>query len=119
VGKLSQSLAKAADEAERLNQALSSLPVGGEFSGPGGSGGGGGGPAVVFNTTVVSPQSAGRTIRTGEGSGSGGRDIVSRAFAYRGLSSAGASRAFIAQIVREFERMLAKGALTNRTVGGG
>lgn len=118
MGKLTNSLAKAANEAERLNRALNSLPQGDATSAPGGGGGGGSAPNVVFNTTVVSPQPAGRTIRTGDGSGSGGRDVVSRAFAYYGLSSAGQSRAFIAQIVREFERMLAKGALSVRTGGG-
>lgn len=118
MGKLTNSLAKAANEAERLNRALSSLPQGDATSAPGGGGGGGSAPNVVFNTTVVSPQPTGRTIRTGDGSGSGGRDVVSRAFAYYGLSSAGQSRAFIAQIVREFERMLAKGALSVRTGGG-
>lgn len=118
MGKLSQSLAKAANDAERLNRALNSLPQGDATSAPGGGGGGGSAPNVVFNTTVVSPQGAGRTIRTGDGSGSGGRDIASRAFAYYGISQAGASRAFIAQIVGEFERMLAKGSLYIRAGGG-
>lgn len=121
MGRMTTNLAKAADNAERLAAALAGIPQGGSFSGPGGGGAGGGGgasPNVVFNTTVLSDPSRGRTIRTGDGSGSGGRDIQSRAFAYFGLSSANASAAFIAQIVKAFEDMLAKGALSVRTMGG-
>lgn len=113
MGRLTNSLKQAADNAERLAGALSSMPQGGGFAGPSG----GAGPNVVFNTTVLSSPNAGRNIRTGDGSGSGGRDIKSRAFAYFGLSSANASAVFIAQIIKEFERMLAKGALDLRTMG--
>lgn len=120
MGKLTNSLKQAADHAERLAGALSSLPQGGAFSGPSGGGGGGGtAPTVTFNTTVLSEPVRGRTIRTGDGSGTGGKDIQSRAFAYFGLSSANASAAFIAQIVKAFEQMMEKGALSVRTMGGG
>lgn len=114
MGKLTESLERAADHAERLSRALAKVAD----AGPGGGGGGGNTPSngVTFNTTIVASPTRGRTVRTGEGSGTGGRDIQSRAFAYFGLSAAGASQAFIAQIIREFERMLAKGALTNRTM---
>ena len=115
MGRMTNSLKQAADNAERLAGALASMPQGGVFAGP--SGGGGAGPNVVFNTTVLTEPVRGRTIRTGEGSGTGGKDIKSRAFAYFGLSSANASAVFIAQIIKEFERMLAKGALDLRTMG--
>ena len=107
-------------EAVQLTKELNNAPQGGAFSGPSGGGSGAGAaPTVTFNTTVMSEPVRGRTIRTGEGSGTGGRDIQSRAFAYFGLSSANASAAFIAQIVKAFEDMLAKGALSVRTMGGG
>jgi len=123
VGKLTQNLERAADQAERLSKALHNLPQAGAFSdGTGGGGGGGGGapsgPPIVFQTNIVS-RPEGRTVRMGDGSGTGGRDIQSRAFAYFGLSSAGASKAFIAQIIKAFEEMLAKGALNARTGSGG
>ncbi len=56
-------------------------------------------------------------ITTGMGSGVVNRDLQSRAFAYFGMSSAGKSDVFIAQIIREFERMLAKSAIGFRTMG--
>ena len=118
MAKFSENLKRAADDAERLAKALGN----GETGAPGGGGGGGGGQ-VNFPTTIVTNvqlyKDPGKTIRTGDGSGTGGKDIQSRAFAYFGLSSANASAAFIAQIVRAFQQMLDKGALSVRTMGGG
>lgn len=120
MASFSSKLKAAADDAERMARALQSAPSGGASAdGGGGGGGGGAAPNIVFNNTILSSPVAGKTIRYGDGSGTGGRDIQSRAFAYFGLSSANASAAFIAQIVRAFEQMLAKGALSVRTMGGG
>lgn len=73
---------------------------------------------IVFNTTLQLPP-VGRTVRTGEGSGTGGKDIQSRAFAYFGLSAAGKSSQFIQQIIKAFEEMLARGGIQYRTGGHG
>lgn len=117
MAKFSENLKRAADDAERLAKALAN----GETGAPGGGGGGGG--QVNFPTTIVTNvqlyKEPGKTIRTGDGSGTGGKDLQSRAFAYFGLSSANASAAFIAQIVRAFQQMLDKSALSVRTMGGG
>ena len=117
MASFSKSIKQAADDAERLGAALRSLPE--RNSAATTPSGGGSAPTITFNTTVVTDPVRGRTIRTGDGSGTGGKDIQSRAFAYFGLSSANASAAFIAQIVKEFERMMNKSALSMRTMGGG
>lgn len=112
MGKFSENLKLAADNAERLERALAA----GEAA-P--SGGGGGGGQVNFPTTIVTNvqlyKEPGKTIRTGDGSGTGGKDLQSRAFAYFGLSAAGKSSVFIQQIIRAFEEMLAKGGIQYRT----
>lgn len=113
MGRMTDNMKQLADDAERAVKAMHSAPKGGGF-GPSSPAGG-----VTFVTNIATPPGQGRTIRTGDGSGTGGRDIQSRAFAYFGLSSANASAAFIAQIVKAFEDMLAKGALSVRTMGGG
>lgn len=118
MGKFSETLKQAADNAERMSAALDGL------SAPGSGGGGGGGglaPAVTFNTTIQAAPTSGRGGRVdygGPGTGTG-MDIQSRAFAYYGMSAAGKSQAFIDQIVRAFSALLAKGSVTYRTQGMG
>lgn len=114
MGKFSEQLAAAAQNAQSL---AASLKTAGDAGGGGGGGGGGsapGAPPVVFNTTLQMPP-VGRTVRMGDGSGTGGKDLQSRAFAYFGLSAAGKSSVFIQQIIRAFEEMLAKGGIQYRT----
>ncbi len=100
MGGFATKLARAADDAERMARALQ-----GAMSSGGGGGGGGSSIEITNNIT------------TGMGSGVVNRDLQSRAFAYFGMSSAGKSDVFIAQIIREFERMLAKSAIGFRTMG--
>lgn len=72
MGRFTKSLEKAADNAERLAGALSSLPQGGSFSGPSDGGGGGGG--VTFVTNVAAPRGgavAERGVLASGGSGGG------------------------------------------------
>lgn len=127
MGRLTNSLAKAADHAERLSAALKE--ANNSAGGGGGAGGGGSAPeaptTINFNTTVVTPTPS-RTISGGTGgvSGTGGRpsngDSVSRAFAELGLSSVGKSYVFIKQIVDEFlRRTRGNGGVDFRASGGG
>jgi len=100
MGGFANKLARAADDAERMARALQ-----GAMSSGGGGGGGGSSIEITNNIT------------TGMGSGVVNRDLQSRAFAYFGMSATGKSDVFIAQIIREFERMLAKSAIGFRTMG--
>ena len=118
MGRFSQQLEQAAKHAESLARSMEKAS---ETAAPGGGGGGGGtapSTPIVFNTTLQLP-AQGRTVRTGEGSGMGGKDIQSRAFAYFGMSSAGKSSEFIRQIIKAFEELMASGGIQYRTGGRG
>ena len=102
MGGFSKKLSKAADDAERMARALQD-----SMSNVGGGGASGGASSIEITNNIT----------TGMGSGVVNRDLQSRAFAYFGMSSAGKSDVYIAQIIREFERMLAKSAIGFRTMG--
>ena len=98
MGRMTNSMKQLADDAERAAKAMRSAPQGSGYA-PGS-----GGAVQITNNIVM-----GKTPI-----GTRGDDVQSRAFAYFGLSSANKSEVFIAQIVRAFEQMLAKGALSYR-----
>ena len=119
MGKFSENMAKAADNAERLASALTGLS---RANGDGGSGSSGGGPAAVavatgfraptqavFNTTVNlegTGGGGGGGSRTGVGPNNGGlSDEIVRAFAYYGIADNNKSQKYIEQILKLFREM--------------
>lgn len=127
MGKLSEGLAKAADNAERLAAALGSIPSSGSDAGGGATAGGGGlvPPQAVFNTTVnLAGTSSSLTRTSGGGSGGGGSKIFPDSGAgsmpiefIRFLNARGiwdtknTSKLLIENLMREFERLMKKNDL--------
>lgn len=112
MGKMAKSLKRAADEAERLVDALKNLPQGGAFSGSDGGGGGsvrgvthvpsGDGGNITFVTNV---QPAPPSSSSGGGGGGGGRISTNE-------------KAIAKEVVRQFSSVFADALLSVRTMGG-
>lgn len=127
MGKFSESLSKAADNAERLAAAMESIPGAGSDSGAGGGAGGAGGPAApgqaVFNTTInMADASLPSTRSSGGGSGGGGGSKIFPGANNGGMSiefirylnsmgiwnTKNASKLVIENMMKEFEKLLKK-----------
>lgn len=116
MGRFSENLGKAADNAERLASALESIPAAGSDSVGGGGGGatpGAPGAAggfraptqVIFNTTLEGTGGSGGSGEISRGNNGGLSEEIIRAFAYYGLKPGGQSAQRIEEILRLFRAL--------------